>query len=281
MDRFACSDTAGDYSFTNCKWQSCTSSSTGAAISLSQSSSSLNIIFCTFSSCSACSGGGAVYVSSLPSVFIRYSFLNSCRLSKDGSYAGGVYASSITKCVRIDDTSFIRNEGDGHASALLMDNSNSNTVSDTLKYQRTAISNCRFVSCRMTRYDGTVYLITLSIQSISNCLFSNNYAKRWAGAVRLHVDTLHFDEKGNALPYFLFDFFNNNEATNIDNGSPSEQSQAGQNIYLTSINNIVSNGDKCFASCFSANDRYGIVRYYPYTDQTARYPNNWLPHAAN
>ena len=268
---------AGKYSFTNCKWESCTSSTTGGAISLSESTSSLNILSCMFSTCGSSSDGGAVYTVSLSTLLIIDSFFNACTVTRDTSNAGGVYALSITQCVRVDNTNFIQNEGYRHGNALFIQQSNSNAGSDSSIHPGTAISNGRFVSCCMKRYDATAYLKTGSGQSINNCLFANNYAKRWAGAVRLDVDTLRFDENGNALPYLLFDFFSNNQADKNYDGKTNPKSQAGQNVYLVSTDNIYNIGHKCFALSFAANDVYGNVRYHRSTDDSDHSMSNWFP----
>ena len=200
------STSTGNYDFSFCEWNRCSSDTNGGGICCTTSSSTLSLSDCSFYSCSASNDGGGAYISSASTAsFERCSFLFGSALSSGNENGGaGICGRSITNSIWVSSCSFFSGHVNDDGAGILL-------FSCTFD-QSLVCSSCRYLYGKGTLSQDAggagfrFYLITPT-PSISNCMFAFNSAKNRGGGIDSISTTDHHTN------LILFCFFYRNSAT--------------------------------------------------------------------
>ncbi|KAH7817906.1 uncharacterized protein MONOS_8059 [Monocercomonoides exilis] len=161
----------GTNSFTWCVWNGSnttgTSSSTadrasnGGAINMyNLAAGTLSVKFCSFNDCYAYAYGGGIFCVSINSIKIENNSFNAC--TAKNSAGGGMYAYSISTCVRISGCEFQKCKAVNYGGGLYLHTFNVSGSScigtESGKGESACVFECFFTSCSLTsQYGGGMY----------------------------------------------------------------------------------------------------------------------------
>eukprot|EP00770_Monocercomonoides_exilis_P016268 MONOS_16221.1-p1 / transcript=MONOS_16221.1 / gene=MONOS_16221 / organism=Monocercomonoides_exilis_PA203 / gene_product=unspecified product / transcript_product=unspecified product / location=Mono_scaffold01572:8-1653(-) / protein_length=548 / sequence_SO=supercontig / SO=protein_coding / is_pseudo=false len=157
----------GANSFTWCVWNGSNTTgnqnsvsdgvSSGGAINMySKTSGTLSVKFCSFNDCYAHWCGGGIMCYSINSVKIENNSFNAC--TAKNCYGGGMYANSISSCVRISGCEFKSCNGKNNGGGLYLNNFNVSGPScigtENGNGESACVFECSFTSCSLTGSSG-------------------------------------------------------------------------------------------------------------------------------
>ena len=253
---------SSSYEFSECSFTNCYSGTTGGAISLSNSQSSLSIDHNIFNGCNVPTSsdrcyGGAIYCSPSYSIIISSSSFISCNSFR----GGGVYLESISHYCSVSHSLFTHCAASDWGNGLLLyklpptngGSSNSNITPLPVS------SSCRFLhNEHEVTTSGALYYRPLNGEhTIRENLYTSNHASLYGGAIEYNIP-------GNYNPTsatFYFNLFSNNYANNWGNDVL---------IYGNDKYNDINPFVHCFSTSNSLN-RLGSC------DGTFTHKDNWIP----
>ena len=208
------SSSSTSFQFSDCSFTNCYYASSGGAISLDNSYSSLLVEKSSFTGCnvpmfSDGPSGGAISCRPCYSVSISYSSFISCK----GSKGGGVYLWGISFFCSVSGCVFTQCEAKDWGNALLLrelpsiNGGNTNTNNNN---HPPACSLCRFLhnEHRVVTSGAIYFLPSYGAHTLKENLYTSNNADHYGGAVEYNVD-------GNyqvTCAIFYFNFFSDNNA---------------------------------------------------------------------
>eukprot|EP00770_Monocercomonoides_exilis_P008089 MONOS_8047.1-p1 / transcript=MONOS_8047.1 / gene=MONOS_8047 / organism=Monocercomonoides_exilis_PA203 / gene_product=unspecified product / transcript_product=unspecified product / location=Mono_scaffold00293:421-1694(-) / protein_length=424 / sequence_SO=supercontig / SO=protein_coding / is_pseudo=false len=157
----------GANSFTWCVWNGSNTTGTsnsvtdgissGGAINMyNLGSGTLSAKFCSFNDCYAHYAGGGIMCRSINSIKIENNSFNACTAQKDEG--GGMYALSISTCVRISGCEFQKCKANYYGGGLFLQSFNVSGSScigtENGKGESACVFECSFASCTLTNYNG-------------------------------------------------------------------------------------------------------------------------------
>ncbi|KAH7829318.1 uncharacterized protein MONOS_14253 [Monocercomonoides exilis] len=157
----------GANSFTWCVWNGSkangTSTSTsngtsngGAIFMYGLSSGTLLVKYCSFNDCYAYWNGGGILCDSINSIKIENNSFYSCADKND--YGGGMYARSISSCVRISGCEFHKCSAKNYGGGLYLSNFNVSRVGcvedENGDGESACVFECSFISCILSGKSG-------------------------------------------------------------------------------------------------------------------------------
>ncbi|KAH7817944.1 uncharacterized protein MONOS_15442 [Monocercomonoides exilis] len=157
----------GANSFTWCVWNGTKTTGTsgsysdgissGGAINMyNLGSGTLSVKFCSFNDCYAYAYGGGIMCRSISSINIENNSFNAC--TAKNYYGGGIYALSISSCVRISGCEFQNCKADRVGGGLYLENFNVSGSScigtESGKGESACVFECFFTSCSLTSNCG-------------------------------------------------------------------------------------------------------------------------------
>ncbi|KAH7829307.1 uncharacterized protein MONOS_12102 [Monocercomonoides exilis] len=161
----------GANSFTWCVWNGSNTTGTnsgysygdsngGAIYMYNKASGTLSVKFCSFNDCYAHYDGGGILCVSINSIKIENNSFNACTAKNWAG--GGLYANSISSCVRISGCEFKSCKAKNYGGGLCLDSFNvsgTNCIgTESGKGESACVFECFFASCSLTNsYGGGMY----------------------------------------------------------------------------------------------------------------------------
>ncbi|KAH7817950.1 uncharacterized protein MONOS_13559 [Monocercomonoides exilis] len=158
-------------SFTWCVWNGSKTTGTsgsytdgvssGGAINMySKTSGTLSVKFCSFNDCYAHYAGGGIMCHTINTIKIENNSFNACTAQKD--YGGGMYAYSISSCVKVSGCEFKKCKASYDGGGLFLQSFNVSGSScvgtENGKGESACVFECSFTSCSLTNsYGGGMY----------------------------------------------------------------------------------------------------------------------------
>eukprot|EP00770_Monocercomonoides_exilis_P000541 MONOS_538.1-p1 / transcript=MONOS_538.1 / gene=MONOS_538 / organism=Monocercomonoides_exilis_PA203 / gene_product=unspecified product / transcript_product=unspecified product / location=Mono_scaffold00008:220647-227882(+) / protein_length=2412 / sequence_SO=supercontig / SO=protein_coding / is_pseudo=false len=244
----------GANSFTWCVWNGSkttgTSSSysdgisSGGAINMyGLSSGTLSVKFCSFNDCYANYAGGGIFCYSINSVKIENNSFNACTAKND--YGGGMYARSISSCVRISGCEFQKCKASGAGGGLYLYNFNVSGSScigtESGKGESACVFECLFTLCSLTGSSGGgMYCYGIPVQfKMRSIQFISCSAVSYGGGLFFYPDQ-------STLPsfnhYCYFFFFHDCRCT-------ATSTPYGHDVYFEDYYNLFSSYNPFYDSC--------------------------------
>eukprot|EP00770_Monocercomonoides_exilis_P016687 MONOS_16667.1-p1 / transcript=MONOS_16667.1 / gene=MONOS_16667 / organism=Monocercomonoides_exilis_PA203 / gene_product=unspecified product / transcript_product=unspecified product / location=Mono_scaffold01987:1334-2641(-) / protein_length=436 / sequence_SO=supercontig / SO=protein_coding / is_pseudo=false len=119
-------------------------------------SGTLSVKFCSFNDCYAHYAGGGILCRSIYSINIENNSFNAC--TAKNNYGGGMYAYSISTCVRISGCEFQKCSAKYDGGGLYLENFNVSGSScigtESDNGESACVFECSFTSCSLTSYNG-------------------------------------------------------------------------------------------------------------------------------
>ncbi|KAH7818122.1 uncharacterized protein MONOS_7608p1 [Monocercomonoides exilis] len=264
----------GANSFTWCVWNGSNTtgssgsysdgaSNGGAIYMYSKTSGTLSVKFCSFNDCYAhwCGGGIMCYI--INSVKIENNSFNACTAQTD--YGGGMYARSISSCVRISGCEFQKCKASGYGGGLYLESfqvSSSGCIgTESGKGESACVFECFFTSCSLTsQYGGGLSCITVPAAfKMRRLQFISCSAVSYGGG-------LYFDPSRSTAPsnnhYCYFFFFHDCRCT-------TTSTPYGHDVYFEDRYNLFSSNNPFYESYITNTDEKRV--YYQYYNG-----NNWV-----
>ncbi|KAH7831360.1 uncharacterized protein MONOS_6039 [Monocercomonoides exilis] len=256
----------GANSFTWCEWNGSRTignmndytdgTSNGGAIYIcNKVSGTLSVKFCLFNDCHAYCAGGGIMCRTISSIKIENNSFNAC--TTQNYYGGGMYAFSISICVRISGCEFQRCTANGFGGGLYLDAicvSGSGCVgTENGKGESACVFECFFTSCSITNSNGggmcchTVPAVfkMRSVQFIS-CLAVSN-----GGGLDFH--TVQSTPPSNSIYcYFLF----------FHDCSCKASTPYGHDVYFQDNKNLFSSHNPFYESYTTNSDEKRVCYIY-------------------
>ncbi|KAH7818147.1 uncharacterized protein MONOS_3945 [Monocercomonoides exilis] len=243
----------GANSFTWCEWNgsnttgrsgsSSAENSNGGAIYMNdKASGTLSVKFCSFNDCSAYSYGGGIFCVSINSVKIENNSFNAC--TAQNCYGGGMYARSISTCVRISGCEFQKCSAYGWGGGLYFENLNVSGTgcigTESGKGESACVFECSFTSCSLTTTGGGGMLcqsvpVVFKMRSLQ---FISCNAKEKGGGLYFNPDQ-QTAPSNNIYCYFFF--FHDCSCT-------TSSTSYGHDVYFHDGNNLFSSNNPFFES---------------------------------
>ncbi|KAH7817908.1 uncharacterized protein MONOS_8061 [Monocercomonoides exilis] len=264
----------GANSFTWCVWNGSnttgTSSSTadrasnGGAINMyNLAAGTLSVKFCSFNDCYAYAYGGGIFCVSINSIKIENNSFNACTAKND--YGGGMYARSISSCVRISGCEFQKCKASGAGGGLYLYTFN---VSETAcigtengKGESACVFECSFTSCSLTsQYGGGMFCQNVPAAfKMRSLQFISCSAVSVGGG--LDFRPYQSTAPGNNI-YCYFFFFHDCRCT-------TTSTPYGHDVYFEDRYNLFSSNNPFYESyTTNSNDKRVYYQYYN--------GNNWV-----
>ncbi|KAH7817982.1 uncharacterized protein MONOS_8452 [Monocercomonoides exilis] len=253
-------------SFSWCEWNG--SKTTGTSISVSdgissggaicmhyKASGTLSVKFCSFNDCTAYAYGGGIMCDSINSVKIENNSFNACTAKH--YYGGGIFAESISSCVRISGCEFQKCKASGSGGGLYLYNFNvsgSDCIeTESGKGESACVFECFFTSCSLTnQYGGGMYCYGVPAAfKMRSIQFISCNATSYGGG-------LYFNPNRSIPPsnniYFYFFFFND--------CSCNASTPYGYDVYFYDGNNLFSSNNPFYKSYTTNTNEKRVCRYY-------------------
>ncbi|KAH7815519.1 uncharacterized protein MONOS_7424 [Monocercomonoides exilis] len=265
----------GANSFTWCEWSeskatgkgetySDGTSNGGAIFMYGQSSATVSIKHCSFNDCYAHYDGGGVMCAKIKSVEIENNTFNSC--TAQNQCGGGMYAYSISTCVRISGCDFENSKANSQGGALCLGSfqvSGTGCIGDDSEGGKIAcMFSCSFTLCSVTNYyGGGVRCYNVPNQfKMRNIKFISCTAVASGGGLYLEpFKAIAPDEK--FYCYFLFFHNCNCKITSNPYGHDVE--------YVDYYNVHLDSGNPFFECCTTNTDNKRMCYAYNYTNAGA------------
>ncbi|KAH7831670.1 uncharacterized protein MONOS_11842 [Monocercomonoides exilis] len=157
----------GANSFTWCVWNGSKTTGTNSGYSFGDSnggaifmynlgSGTLSVKFCSFNDCYAHWCGGGILCASINSIKIENNSFNACTIQK--RFGGGMYAESISSCVRVSGCEFQKCKANYDGGGLYLNSfqvSGSSCIgTENGKGESAFVFECSFTSCTLTNHNG-------------------------------------------------------------------------------------------------------------------------------
>ncbi|KAH7818013.1 uncharacterized protein MONOS_3140 [Monocercomonoides exilis] len=272
----------GENSFTWCVWNG--TKTTGTSISYSdgtsnggaiymynKASGSLSVKFCSFNDCTAYWDGGGIMCYSINSVKIENSSFNAC--TAKNYYGGGIFAESISSCVRISDCEFQNCKASGHGGGLYLytfDASGSSCIgTESGKGESACVFECFFTSCSLTDTSGGgMYCVNVQAAfKMRSLQFISCNATSTGGGLYFYTSQTT-SPANNIYCYFLF----------FHDCSCSNSTPYGYDVYILDYYNLFSSDNPFYESYTTNTNEKRVCRYYKsgswYYQHTEK--KNWL-----
>lgn len=188
---------AQNYTFNNCTFNACESTSGGGVYINGTGAPIFND--CTFENCSATTSGGGVYATGS-----SQNTLNDCVMTNCSADAGGgafltSYTQNVLNNCTFDDCISKTNGGAVVATSYSINNLVTCILRDCHSTNGggfysgglnvSSLNNCSFDSCTATENGGAAYLTTTNQTTITNCAITNCTATSIGGAIFVNAGT--------------------------------------------------------------------------------------------
>ncbi|KAH7817954.1 uncharacterized protein MONOS_15766 [Monocercomonoides exilis] len=257
----------GANSFTWCVWNGSNTTgnqnsvsdgvSSGGAINMyGLSSGTLSVKFCSFNNCYANYAGGGIFCYSINSVKIENNSFNAC--TAKNCYGGGMYAYSISTCVRISGCEFQNCKAYSNGGGLFLNSFNVSGSScigtENGKGESACVFECLFTSCSLTdRFGGGMYCDNVpSAIKMRSLQFISCSAVSYGGGLyfRTYQSTA---PSNNHYCYFFF----------FHDCSCNASTPYGHDVYFEDRYNLFSSNNPFYESyTTNSNDTRVCLQYY-------------------
>ncbi|KAH7821684.1 uncharacterized protein MONOS_7442 [Monocercomonoides exilis] len=233
----------------------------------------LSVKFCSFNDCYAHYDGGGIMCYSINSIKIENSSFNACTAQTDNG--GGMYARSISSCVRISGCEFQKCKASYDGGGLFLNSfqvSGSSCIgTESGKGESACVFECSFTSCSLTGSSGGgMYCVTVPEKfKMRSLQFISCDASSYGGG-------LCFAPSQSTAPsnnlYFYFFFFHDCRCT-------TTSTPYGHDVYFEDDNNLFSSSNPFYES-YTTNSNEKRVCYEYYNGSSWKYQHTekkeWL-----
>eukprot|EP00770_Monocercomonoides_exilis_P014349 MONOS_14295.1-p1 / transcript=MONOS_14295.1 / gene=MONOS_14295 / organism=Monocercomonoides_exilis_PA203 / gene_product=unspecified product / transcript_product=unspecified product / location=Mono_scaffold00973:12275-17305(+) / protein_length=1677 / sequence_SO=supercontig / SO=protein_coding / is_pseudo=false len=265
-------------SFTWCEWNGSNTTGTqydysfedsngGAIYMYNKASGTLSVKFCSFNDCYAKYAGGGIMCHEISSIKIENSSFNACTAQKD--YGGGMYAYSISSCVRISGCEFQNCKADRVGGGLYLENFNVSGSScigtESGNGESACVFECSFTSCSLTGSSGGgMYCVNVPAAfKMRSLQFISCNATSTGGGMRFYPDQ---SEAPDDKLYCYFFFFHDCRCSN--------STPYGHDVFFQDNYNHFSSNNPFYESYTTNSNDKRVCYYYNGYQHTEK--KGWL-----
>ncbi|KAH7817819.1 uncharacterized protein MONOS_11424 [Monocercomonoides exilis] len=263
----------GANSFAWCEWNGSNTTGTsssysdgissGGAINMyNKASGTLSVKFCSFNDCTAYSRGGGIMCHTIHTIKAENNSFNAC--TAKNYYGGGIFAESISSCVRISGCEFQKCSAKYNGGGLFLNSFNvsgSNCIGiENGKGESACVFECLFTSCSLSSTSGGGMFCqnVPALFKMRSLQFISCSALSYGGGMRFDPNQ-QIAPSNNIYCYFFF----------FHDCSCSNSTPYGHDVHFYDGNNLFSSANPFYES-YTTNSNDTRVYYQYYNG------NNWV-----